>query len=101
MQVDILFNGDGIWDYIHVEGSLRTSCWTWTGLYNGDHPVYELDGRRLAAARYCWNLFCSPKLKSEDYLTSCQAGNLSCVSPLHRHYFRDDLEHISDLFQMG
>jgi len=94
MEVKILFNGNPIWDQISAKGNLRTGCWTWTGSYNGDHPVYELDGRRLAAARYCWNLFCSPKLLEDDHLTSCQTGNSSCINPLHRHYFRDDLEHI-------
>jgi len=94
MEVKILFNGDPIWDYIDVEGSLRTSCWKWIGAYNGLKPVCEIDGRRLSAARYIWDLFCSPKLKSDDHLTYCQAGNRSCVSPLHRHYYRDDLEHL-------
>jgi len=54
----------------------------------------EINARRLSAARCIWNLFCSPKLKADDHLTSCQAGNLSCVSPLHRHYYRNDLEHL-------
>jgi len=94
VEVNILFNGDPVWDYIDVEGSLRRSCWIWIGSYNGKHPVYELAGRRLAAARYCWNLLCSPKLGAEDYLTSCQTGNPSCVSPLHRHYYRDNVEHL-------
>jgi len=94
MKVKILFNGDPIWDQIRVEGSLRSSCWEWIGSHNGVHPICELDGRRLSAARHIWNLFCSPMLKADDHLTSCQAGNLSCVSPLHRHYYRNDLEHI-------
>jgi len=94
MDVKILFNGNPVWDQIHVEGSLRSSCWEWIGPHNGVKPVWEVDGRRLSAIRYVWNLLCVPKLKQKDRLTRCQAGNPSCVSPLHRHYFRDDLEHI-------
>jgi len=94
MEVTIKFNGDPIWNKISVSGSLQQSCWQWTGAYNGPKPIYVLDGRRLSAVRYVWNLLCEPKLKPEDHLTYCQAGNWGCVSPLHRHFYRDDLEHI-------
>jgi len=94
MNVKILFNGDPIWGQISISGSLRTSCWIWTGSFNGADPIYKLDGRRLSAARYFWDLFCGPKLRPEDHLTYCQTGNKACVSPLHRRYYRTDLEHL-------
>lgn len=95
MNVGISFNGYSLWNHISTIGSFRTECWNWTGSLSQGRAVFREDGRTLSAPRYLWNQICQPKLESKHHLTWCLKGNLACVSPLHRKYYRNDAEHVA------
>ena len=92
--MNVHFNGNPILNNITVAGSFMQSCWEWKGSLDQGKAVFYGDGRKLSAPRYLWNQICEPKLEPEHHLSYCFKGNRACVSPLHRRYYRTDLEHI-------
>jgi len=94
MNFGIVFNGHPLWDSISVNGSFMRNCWEWKGSLDQGKAVFYEDGRKLSAPRYLWNQICEPKLQPKHHLSYCLRGNGACVSPLHRRYYRTDLEHI-------
>jgi len=92
--MNVTFNGHPVWNDISVTGSFMQNCWIWNGPLNQGKAVFRENGRILSAPRYLWNQICEPKLESEHHLSWCLRGNLACVSPLHRRYYRNDAEHV-------
>jgi len=92
--MNVHFDGNPILNSISVTGSFMHSCWEWQGSLDQGKAVFYVDGHKLSAPRHLWNQICEPKLEPQHHLTYCLKGNRACVSPLHRRYYRTDLEHI-------
>jgi len=92
--MNVHFDGNSILSKITVAGSFMQSCWVWKSSLDQGRAVFYEDGHKLSASRYLWNQICQPRLESEHHLSYCLRGNRACVSPLHRRYYRTDLEHV-------
>ena len=66
------------WSYVDKSGE----CWEWTGYKTGGYGRFWVEGRRVTAHRFAYELFNAP-IPDDSLVVDHRCHNRACVNPFH------------------